>query len=128
MALRAPTAVVGLAGGLCWISAFVLDVIGSVGVEAALTWVGTPLLLVAALAAGASVVSRSTTWLRVVVAVCFAVLAASVVQVLRDAADPVAANALVGLVVAVVSGWVFAGAEPRVATPAPRHSRGSHAR
>lgn len=127
--MRAPAAVAGLLGGLCWLAAHVL------GAETPLTWVGGALLALALLGVGAGVVSRSATWLRVVVAVCLLALAASVLEVLRDAGDPVVVDVALGVLAAAVSVVVLVRrprgrADRRAAgRPAASHrARGSHAR
>ena len=94
--MRTGVAVVALVGGLCWIAA---EWIG------ALAWVGAVLLAVAALGAGASLVSRSVAWLRAVVAVCFVALVASVLEVLRQNVDADLVLLLAG-VATIVAGAV----------------------
>ncbi len=101
--MRASAAVAGLLGGLCWLAAFVLDSVSGGAMVDALTWAGLALLAYAVLAAGASLVSRSATWLRVIVAVCFALLVWSVLEVLRDSIDGLAVYAVFGVIAAVVS-------------------------
>lgn len=129
--MRAQAAVAGLLGGLFWLVKLVLDVVDvGGGLVGALTWAGSALLVVATLAAGAGMVNRSTSWLRVVVAVGFVALATSVLQVLRDAGDPMAVDAAVGLVAVVASVLVLSRSRSRRPDPAPagRRIRGSHAR
>lgn len=126
--MRAPAAVAGLLGGLCWLAAAVVDAAGGGGLVDALTWAGIALLAIAALAAGAAVVSRSVVWLRVLVSICFLALAASVVQVIRDAGDPVVIDAVVGVGAAVVAGVVLARRRTPEPASHPRRRRGSHAR
>ena len=111
--MRAVAAVAGVLGGLCWVGALWVDLLGVVGAV---------LLAVAVLAAGAGLVSRSVVWLRVVVAVCFLALVASVLQVLRDNVDPDVVLAAAGVVAAVVAGLVLARRPVREERP-----RGSHA-
>lgn len=112
--MRVVATVAGLVGGLCWVGAFWVD---------ALAVVGAVLLAVAVLGAGAGLVSRSAGWLRVLVAVCFLALVASVVQVLRDNVDPEGVLAVVGGAAAVVA--VVALLRRR---PAPEgRSGGAHA-
>ena len=106
-------AVAGLLGGLCWVLALWVG---------ALAWVGAVLLAVGVLGAGAGLVSRSATWLRVIVAVCFLALVGSVLQVLRDNLDDGGVLAVAG-VVAVVVAVVVLGRQ----RPARSRHRGSHA-
>ena len=106
--MHAPVAVAGLAGGLSWIAAYVVDATVGGGLVDALAWAGVALLAIAVLGAGASLVSRSATWLRVVVAVCFALLVGSVLELVRGAGDPLAVDALAGLLAGAVAAVVLA--------------------
>lgn len=128
--MRVPAAVAGLLGGLCWLGAYAADAAdGGAGIVDGLTWTGLALLLVAALVAGASLVSRSATWLRVLVAVCFALLAGSVLEVVREGADPLTVDAVFGAAAIVVAVIVLASRRRRPeAGPPARRGRGSHAR
>jgi hypothetical protein len=126
--MRARAAVAGLLGGLAWIAAYVADGSSDAGLVEALTWSGVVLLAWAVVLAGASLVSRSATWLRVLVSVCLTALVGSVLQVVRDAADPVSVDAVVG-VLAVVASVVALRRRPVAAGPAATGPvRGSHAR
>lgn len=113
--MRVVAAVAGLLGGLCWV--------GGLWAEA-LAVVGAALLAVAVLGAGAGLVSRSAVWLRLVVAVCFLALVASVVQVLRDNLDPEGVLAAVGGAAVVVAVVALARRRPVTAQSRPR---GAHA-
>lgn len=126
--MRVPAAVAGLLGGLCWLGAYAADAADAgAGLIDGLTWAGLALLVVATLLAGASLVSRSATWLRVLVAVCFALLAGSVLEVVRESADPVSVDAVFGAGAVVVA--AVALARGRRTDPAPpRRNHGSHAR
>jgi hypothetical protein len=107
----------GLLGGLCWVGALWAD---------ALVWAGAVLLGLAVLGTGAALVSRSAMWLRVIVAVCFLALAASVVQVLRDNLDEGIVLAAAGAVAVIVAALALS----RRPEPAVQHhgrSRGAHA-
>lgn len=112
--MRTVAAVAGLLGGLCWMGALWVD---------PLRVVGAVLLAVAVLGAGAGLVSRSAVWLRVIVAVCFLALVASVLQVLRDNVDEGVVLAVAGAAAALVA--VIALAR-RPARAEPR-ARGTHA-
>ncbi|HEY0951990.1 hypothetical protein [Nocardioides sp.] len=137
--MRVPAALAGLLGGLCWVGAYAADAVDAGGgLVDGLTWGGLALLVIAVLATGASLVSRSATWLRVLVSVCFALLAGSVLSVVREGGDPLAVDAGFG-VLAVVAAIVALATRPRrpEAAPAPpgnhsahhrSRSRGSHAR
>jgi hypothetical protein len=113
--MRVLVAVAGVLGGLCWLVAHALDQ----QMQDSLTWAGAAFLVVAVLGAGASLVSRSTTWLRVVVAVCLLALTGSVLQVLREGGDPAFVDAAAGAL-AVLVAFVALGRR--------RPHRGSHAR
>lgn len=133
--MRVPAAVAGSLGGLCWLAAYVADRAdrGS-GLVDGITWAGVALLTIAVLAAGASLVSKSATWLRFIVAVCFAALVGSLLAVVRDGGDPLIVDAVFGaaaLVVSVVGlsrGPRGRPAEAAAPPPPSRRSRGSHAR
>ncbi|MDI6910952.1 hypothetical protein [Nocardioides sp.] len=127
--MRVPAAVAGLLGGLCWLGAYAADAAGAgAGLVDALTWAGVALLVVATLVAGASLVSRSATWLRVLVAVCFALLAGSVLEVVREGGDPVTVDAVFGAGAVVVAAALLARGRRTAPAPPPRSNRGSHAR
>ena len=126
--MRTPAAIAGLVGGLCWIGADVVDASSGGGLAGALTVLGAVLLAVAVVAAGAGLVSRSATWLRVVVAVCFAALVGSVLQVLRQGGDPEAVDALAGVVAVAVSALLLVRRPPAPQEAPTRQRRGSHAR
>ncbi len=130
-----PAAVAGSLGGLCWLAAYVADRAGaSSGLVDALTWAGVALLTLAVLATGAGLVSSSATWLRIIVAVCFAALVGSVLLVVREGGAALAVDAVFGAVVLVVSVVTLArGRRARPAEsvgppPSSHRSRGSHAR
>ncbi len=117
--MRVPAALAGLLGGLGWIGAYAADAVDAAGgLVDGLTWGGLALLVIAVLATGASLVSRSATWLRVIVSVCFALLAGSVLEVVREGGDPVAVDAGFG-VLAVVAAIVALATRPRRPEPAP---------
>lgn len=127
--MRVPAAVAGLLGGLCWVGAYVADAADTgAGLVDGLTWAGLALLVVATLVAGASLVSRSATWLRVLVAVCFALLAGSVLEVVREGGDPVTVDAVFGAGAVVVAAVLLARGRRTAPAPPPRSNRGSHAR
>ncbi|GAA1145963.1 hypothetical protein [Nocardioides aquiterrae] len=111
--MRAVAAVAGLLGGLCWVGVLWVD---------ALAWPGAVLLALAVLGTGAGLVSRSAVWLRVLVAVCFLALVASVLQVLRDGLDDRAVLPAAGAVAFVAAALALARRPER-----PPARRGSHA-
>jgi hypothetical protein len=88
--------VAGVLGGLAW-------VVRHVGEVEELRWPGLALLAVALAAFGAGLVSRSATWLRAIVAVCFPLLVWSVVEVAHGSADDSLVDAVAGGLVALVS-------------------------
>jgi hypothetical protein len=117
IALRTIACLAALAGGLAWVSRLVL------GEEpAVLFWVGLGLITVALAAAGASLVTKGTWWLRLVVAVALPALVLSIYSGIRPMSDTVAVDAVAGGL-AMVLGlgcWLFA--------PRTVRSRGAHAR
>jgi hypothetical protein len=127
--MRTPVAVAGLLGGLCWLGAFVIDAAGgSSGLVDAVTWAGIALLAIGVLGAGAALVSRSATWLRVLVAVCFTALVWSVLELLRDSLDGLAVYAVSGVLAGVVSVVVLTRSRPPAPEPAGHRAGGAHAR
>ena len=118
--LRTAAGLIGLVGGLTWISVLVFDRAGGPVLVDTLTWIGLFLLTVATLVAGASLVSSSAAWLRVIVSVCFTVLIGSIVSLVAETADDQVTYATFGAVAALVSAVVLARTE--------RTSSGSHAR
>jgi hypothetical protein len=128
--VRTAAALAALLGGLAWVAAYGLDRTDRVGPANAVELAGLVLLVVAALAAGAGLVSRSATWLRVVVSVCFVLLLASVLEVLADGIDERLVQAGAGGLAGIVGIVVLSRGRP---APAPqpgghRARGGSHAR
>jgi hypothetical protein len=104
MGLRVGAALIGLVGGLAWISVFVFDRVADSDVAVnALAWTGLILVVIAALGAGASLVSRSTRWLRVLVAVCFSGLVVSILELLLGSYDDQVVFAVFGAASVVAS-------------------------
>ncbi|MDF1604946.1 hypothetical protein [Nocardioides sp. YIM 152315] len=126
MRILAPLA--GLVGGLAWIGALALEQVDRTALADAAELVGLPLLLGAAVATGASLVTRSTTWLRAIVGVCFALLVWSVVQLVADGADERLVHALVGAGAVVVATAALSRRPERSDDPGGHRSRGAHAR
>jgi hypothetical protein len=126
--VRIVAAVAALIGGVGSVGAFVLDRAVQDGAGDALAWVSLLFLGVAALGAGAGLVSSSATWLRVLVAVCFTLLVWSVLQVLSQGIDDRLLGAVVGVVAVVVGTVVLRRPPARTPEPAGRRPRGSHAR
>lgn len=118
--VRLPAALAGLLGGLVLLVAYLTD-------GAPLRWAGLALLALAALGAGAGLVSRSVPALRALVAVCCALLAGSVVSVLVDAVGATA-YALVGTAGAVVAVVVLARRRPAPVAAGGHRAGGAHAR
>ena len=130
MGLRVAAALAGLVGGLAWITVLVFDRASGRGVVVdALAWIGLFLLVIATLGAGASLVSRSAVWLRVLVAVCFAARAGSVLELLSESYDDLVVYAVFGAVAVVVSVVALARSERSHGGHADTHrSGGTHAR
>lgn len=129
MDLRTIARLTGVLGGLCWVVRWVLDLTGTGdGLLDVLQWAGLALLGVSLAGYGAGLVSRSAVWLRVIVAVAFPLLVWSVLEVFRDAGDPVLVDAVVGGGVLLVSAVGLArggGPEPE---DQPRRAHGAHSR
>ena len=117
IALRMLACLAALAGGLVWVGRLVLG-----DEPASLFWVGLALLTVALAAAGASLVTKGTWWLRLIVAVALPALVLSLYSGLRSMADTVVVDAVAGAVAVLLAlgVWIFA--------PRPTRSRGAHAR
>lgn len=126
--MRMAFALAGLLGGGAWIAAYVVDRVSPGALVDQLTWGGAALLGIAVLGMGAGLVSRSAVWLRLLVAVCFLALVASVLVVLRQSGDDLVVDALVGAL-AVVFATVAAVVRRPPSADAPGHRAGrSHAR
>ena len=127
--MRALGPVAGVLGGLCWVVRWVADMAGVAASWAdPVRWAGLGLLAIALAVVGASLVSRSALWLRLIVAVAFPVLVWSLFSVVRGDGDAIVLEGAVGLLAIVLSVAVMVvgrrGAEPA----APRSRRhGSHA-
>jgi hypothetical protein len=106
-----------LAGGLVWVGRLVLD-----EEQVLLFWVGLALITLALAAAGASLVTKGTWWLRLIVAVALPALVLSLYSGIRPMAGTVTVDAVAGgvAIVLALGFWLFA--------PRPVHSRGAHAR
>jgi hypothetical protein len=91
----------GLLGGVVWVVRWLLPDPGEAVLGASY---GGGLALLAIGLVGAGVAMAGTAWLRVVVAVCFPLLAWSVLMVLHEIGDDVRVDGLVGVVAVVV--WV----------------------
>jgi hypothetical protein len=93
--LRTYAGTTGLLGGAAWVVRYFVD-------QEAVWWAGLALLALACAAAGAALVSSSAAALRVLVAVAFPALVASVWWVIRDGgADANAVDAAFGAVSAL---------------------------
>ena len=120
----------GVLGGLCWLGRALLDDgDGPTSVIDALHWGGAALLVIALLGIGAGLVSGLVA-LRVVVAICLALLGWAVLEFLHQQYDDRGVDGVLGVLMAL---YCLAGlllrrrhtddGEPRQ----PRRSSGSHA-
>jgi hypothetical protein len=100
MTLRSVATAFGLVGGLCWVVRAFVE-------SQELAWTGFALLAVAAITAGATLVSSSAVPLRVFVAIAFPLLAWSVLEVARDAAADHSVDAVFGAAAAVAAAVAF---------------------
>ena len=87
MSVRLVATAAALLGGVCWVAHYFVD-------QAALLWTGGVLLAVATAALGASLVRHPG--IKVVAAVGAVLLAASVVELMRGAADDLVVELVVG--------------------------------
>ena len=117
IALRLLACLGALAGGLAWVLRLVLG-----DEPVVLFWVGLGLVALALAAAGASLVTKGTWWLRLIVAVALPALVLSLYSGVRTMADAVVVDAVAGGL-AMVLGLGFLLFAPR-----PVRSRGAHAR
>src|SRR4051794_39674797 len=120
----------GVLGGLCWLARAILDDgNGPTSLIDALHWGGAALLVLALLGIGADLVSGLVA-LRVVVAICLALLGWAVLEFLHSQYDDRWVDGVVGVLVALycVAGLVHRRRHPDDGQPrAPRRSSGSHA-
>ena len=128
MQLRTAGSVAGLLGGLCWVVRWVADLAGGApGWGEAAHWAGLVLLVLALAVVGAGLVSRSAAWLRVIVAVCFPLLAWSVYTVVRGTEQDVTVDGVLGAIAGIAFVATLLRSRPR-SRPQPHHGRhGSHA-
>lgn len=109
----------GLLGGLAWVLRWVLASQGAGdGVLGATYGAGLALLAIGVAGAGAGLAGAG--WLRAIVAICFPVLAWSVLMVLHEAGDDIRVDGLVGIVAVLV--WV-----PLLSRARRRSRLGAHA-
>jgi hypothetical protein len=129
MSLRAVALVSGVVGGLCWLALLALDQAGSggAGLHDALHWAGLVLLGVAMVGFGASLVSSSALWLRVIVGIAFPALVWSVLEVFHPAGDPEVVDGIFGGAVVLLS-IIGLTRRPARPDPPPRRTHGAHAR
>src|ERR1700752_1571519 len=86
-----------LTGGLLWVGRLVLG-----DEPAVLFWAGLALLALALAAAGASLVTKGTWWLRLIVAVALPALVLSLYSGIRTMADTVVVDAVAGALAMVL--------------------------
>lgn len=99
-----------LLGGLCWLARMLIFLAGhgSGTGASALFWLGSVLIGAGLVGAGASLVSRSAGWLRMIVGVAFPLLVWSVLQVVHDVADPRTVDGVLGVAFVVLAGLALA--------------------
>lgn len=122
MVSRTAVCLSGVLGGACWILRSLLGLtdLTSSGdtLDEVLRWAGATWLLIALAGAGAALVRRSEMWLRVVVGVAVPLLALVFLSLAYDVLDRLLVDALVGLVVLVVSVLVWRRGRPATGAPA----------
>lgn len=128
MNLRVLALVAGLLGGACWVARWGADLAGSTPVwSEQVYWAGLGLLGLALACAGGGLVSRSATWLRLIVAAAFPLLVWSVYSVVKGDQDALALDGVLGAVAIVGSLALYALTGRNAVTPDPRRP-GTHAR
>jgi hypothetical protein len=121
--------VAGVLGGLCWLGRALLDDgDGPASAIDALHWGGAALLVIALLGIGAGLVSGLIA-LRVVVAICLALLGWAVLEFLHQQYDDRWVDGILGVLMALycVAGLVFRRRRPAGEPRERRRSSGSHA-
>jgi len=113
MSLRVAAVVAAMLGGALWIFRWVAD--GSMAIH----WAGLVLVALSLAPVGASLVGAVLP-LRVVVAVAFPVLVASLVELLRPGGDPGWYGGVLGVLAVVVAVGALAATTQPVASPS-RH-------
>lgn len=125
MHLRAVALVVALLGGLCWGARWGAELAGGdPGWGPAAHWAGLALLGVALAVVGAGLVSRSATWLRLIVAVAFPLLVWSVYAVVKGDGEGIALDGVLGVVSVVLAVVGLVSGRSRDDQPPSRH--GAH--
>jgi hypothetical protein len=130
MNLRVLAAVAGALGGACWVARWGADLAGDApGWADGAYWAGLGLLGVAFAGVGAGLVSRSASWLRVIVAVAFPLLVWSVYSVVNGVGDDLRLDGILGVV--AILGSVAIVIRDRDGRPVAHHqqpprSHGSH--
>jgi hypothetical protein len=123
MNVRALARVCGLLGGACWAVRLVLG--GEPG--DALYWAGLALLFVGLFGLGTALVSKEALWLQVIVGVALSLLVWSVVEVVHASGDPVAIDAVAGILIGVTC-LLALGRQRRGDRGSTRRHAGAHAR
>jgi hypothetical protein len=123
MNVRALARVCGLLGGACWAVRLVLG--GEPG--DAFYWAGLALLFVGLFGLGTALVSKEALWLQVIVGVALSLLVWSVVEVVHASGDPVAIDAVAGILIGVTC-LLALGRQRRGDKSSTRRHAGAHAR
>ncbi len=131
MNLRVLGAAAGVLGGACWVVRWGADLAGDVpGWADGAYGAGLGLLGVAFAGVGAGLVSRSATWLRLIVALAFPLLVWSVYSVVNGSGDDLRLDGILGVV--AILGSVAIMIRDKGGRPVahhhqpPRRSHGSH--
>ncbi|HEX6148337.1 hypothetical protein [Nocardioides sp.] len=130
MFLRVLALVAGLLGGACWVARWGADLAGDEPTWSdPIYWVGLGLLGLALACAGGGLVSRSATWLRLIVAAAFPLLVWSVYAVVKGDSEAIMLDGVLGAVALVGSLALYSlTGGRRTEDAAPRRRPGSHAR
>ena len=130
MTLRVLACAAGLLGGACWAVRWGADLAaGDPAWGGAARLVGLVLLGVALAGVGAGLVSRSATWLRLVVAVACPLLVWSVYVVVKGEGEAIGLDGVIGTAAALGAVVLLLRGRRHPAEAAPvRRRPGSHAR
>ena len=124
MNVRPLARICGVIGGVCWLARWLL---GDGVMADVLQWAGLLLLFVGMFGLGTALVGKGEVWLQVIVGVAFPLLVWSVVEVLHASGDPVAINAVAGVLIGVAC-FLALGSKGDGGERPPRRHAGAHAR
>lgn len=128
MSVRVTALIAAVLGGLCWVARWGADLAGNgPGWGEAAHWAGLVLLGLAVAVVGAGLVSRSATWLRLIVGIAVPLLVWSVYAVIKGESDAIALDGVLGILAVVLAVLLMlaGGSSPEREDP-HRRGHGSH--